>query len=98
MSDRPIHCRDCGNEIIFIRLKNGKFMPCDARAVYYRAGGKTTLYRGNGTEILGCEIYAGASKANVFDYSLQSAFIPHWATCKAKGFGKTVGRTKAIRT
>ena len=40
----------------------------------------------------------GRSEANVFDYNLQSAFIPHWATCKAKGFGKTVGRTKAIRT
>ena len=34
--DRMSKCKSCGAEIIWIKTKNGKNMPCDAKPISYR--------------------------------------------------------------
>lgn len=75
MSDGFSSCRKCGKEICFIRTKSGKFMPCEPKAVFYKPGGRTTLYASDGEQINGCELLPSIEGAS------GSAYLPHWGKC-----------------
>lgn len=66
-------CKSCGAEIIWIKTRNGKAMPCDAEPVPYRESfsGGMKLVTKAGDVVPGH--YDGTSK----DF----AFISHFATC-----------------
>lgn len=67
-------CRSCGEEIVWIKMKSGKSMPCNAKAIPYREtfSGGLKLVTEEGNVINGN--YDGTSE----DY----AWISHFATCQ----------------
>lgn len=70
-------CRSCGAEIIWIRTKKGRNMPCDPEPVHYRKQvhgqeGMITLVTPDGDVIVGQKSY---------DDSDQTGYISHFATC-----------------
>lgn len=73
-------CKECGAEIIWIRTRSGKAMPCDAPQVMYRQkkGGRDRIVTPDG-EVLACEITEDAGRATGVGH------IPHWSTCPAAG-------------
>ena len=65
-------CRSCGAEIIWIRTKAGKNMPCDAMPRYFAEadGGSITFVTPDG------EVKHGeCMEPGIMGY------IPHWVTC-----------------
>lgn len=66
-------CRSCGEEIIWIKMKSGKAMPCDVKPIPYRESfsGGMKLVTPAGDVISGN--YDGTSD--------NFAYISHFATC-----------------
>lgn len=75
-------CKSCGAEIIWVKTKSGKSMPCDAQRKYFHENGDLgfhyddkemeTFITEDGETKRGWEDeYAG-------DYA---GYTPHWATC-----------------
>lgn len=73
-------CRSCGAEIIWIKTKAGKNMPCDADQVVYweRKGGSQKIVRPDG-EIVSAELDGIPGLATGIGY------ISHFATCPNAG-------------
>lgn len=71
-------CKDCGAEIIWIKTKAGKNMPCDATPIWYIAdpAGKGRLVTEAG-ETIRCTFAENTETATGWGY------IPHWSTCPA---------------
>lgn len=71
-------CAKCGKQIIWIRTKAGKNMPCDSKFVYYKeqAGGKDRIVLENG------EVVAGVVQ-DCHEYATGHGYISHFATCEA---------------
>ena len=71
-------CKGCGASIVWIATANGKSMPCDATAIYYKmnASGKDKIITPNGVTI-SCDIVTDPNIADGVGY------IPHWGTCPA---------------
>lgn len=69
-------CRSCGAEIIWIKTRAGKAMPCDRERVTYWAkpGGSKTIVTPNG-EAVRCELEGDPQEATGVGY------ISHFATC-----------------
>lgn len=65
-------CRKCGKEILWIRTKSGKWMPCDPDPVRFDAGGPDIFVTKYGETV----------KGTVSDAGLKTGFVPHWATCR----------------
>ena len=66
-------CKSCGAEIVWIKMKSGKAMPCDARSIPYRevfSGGMKLVTEG-GEVVTGC--FDGTSD--------KVAYTSHFATC-----------------
>lgn len=75
-------CRKCGKQILFIRMKSGKMMPCNLQMVNYQKGGKERIVTNNG------EVVAGTITDDPRD-SDGYGYISHFATCEyAKTFRK----------
>ena len=45
MRNRICHCKNCGKEIIWIRMPGGKRIPCDTEMITYKqvSGGKVII-------------------------------------------------------
>ena len=76
-------CRGCGAPIVFVRSAKGKYIPCDAQLVRYRANpdGKDMVVV-DGEGVVRCDLD--------FDgYATGMARISHFATCpQARQFRK----------
>lgn len=71
-------CKNCGAEIVWIKTKAGKAMPCDATPVCYieDAAGKSRVIT-EGGETIRCTLTDSRETAT------GSGYVPHWATCPA---------------
>lgn len=72
-------CRACGAEIIFIKTKAGKQMPCDPVPVPYwpRDGGSGRIVSMDG-RVVSCDLDGPRDKARF-------GRVSHFATCPAAG-------------
>ena len=70
-------CAKCKKQIMWIKMKSGKNMPCDPSFVYYKekAGGKDRIVLPSGIVVTG-EIQDRAEYADGFGY------VSHFATCE----------------
>ena len=75
------HCSGCGVQVIWIKTKAGKNMPCNTTLVDYRAdGGKDKIVLPSGEVVSGTIVSAA-------DHPDGSGYISHFATCSnAKNF------------
>ena len=66
-------CSSCGAEIIWIKTKSGKSMPCDPEERFYeeRIGGHETYVTPDGRTVKGVPCYGGPAYG----------YISHFATC-----------------
>lgn len=74
------NCESCGRPIVYIKTKNGKYMPCDPKPLQYVAredgADRLVITDANGeTQIIRCELTG--NRVGVRTYGL----MPHWATC-----------------
>lgn len=71
-------CKGCGADIIWIKTRAGKAMPCDATPVTYwqNEKGKQTIITPDGAT-LRCDLTGDPKEA------AGSGYVPHWATCPA---------------
>ena len=69
-------CRDCGKEIYWQKLRNGKPMPCDTEIVGVYAGGLKRFVLEDGRIVKGT-----SAKENGHGYLLGFGRIPHFDTC-----------------
>ena len=77
------HCRGCGQEIIWIRMKSGKAMPCDPELMAVYEGGKKTFVSEEG------QILTGTAHKDIGGKLLGHGRVSHFATCpKAGSFRK----------
>lgn len=84
-------CKACGAPILWVRTRAGRSMPCDTRAIPYRAGGELKLVTPAG-DVVSAEAVENPAEADGWGYA------PHWATCQApKTFRKRgSGRRKRV--
>ena len=68
-------CRSCGAEIIWIKMRSGKAMPCDATPVNYTPDpdGELLVVDKNGNTVRGTR---GGD---------ESGYVSHFATCPQAG-------------
>lgn len=64
-------CKACGREIIWIKTKAGKNMPCDPESIRFKQGGKEKFVESSGWIMSG-------ERADNGHYS---GHISHFATC-----------------
>ncbi|GHU59797.1 hypothetical protein AGMMS49975_27790 [Clostridia bacterium] len=79
-------CKNCGNDIIFIRTANGNSMPCDPKPIWViprDEGGKFMAQ--NGKLVTGI-------RAAAQDERVVVGFVPHFGTCPT--INKKSGRKK----
>ena len=71
-------CKSCGKQILWIRTRTGRTMPCDTKPVNYRIkhGGDTKLVTPAG-DVISCEAVKDPAEAQGWGY------VPHWSTCDA---------------
>lgn len=69
---RMIVCRECGEQIFFIRTQSGAKMPVNKDQVGYNLGGKERIVTLNG-EILAVTITDHPESG--------LGYVPHWSTC-----------------
>lgn len=71
-------CKSCGKPIHWIRTRSGRSMPCDAKAVNYKANpkGSTKLVTPAG-DVVSCDPVEDMAEATGWGY------VPHWSTCNA---------------
>lgn len=71
-------CKECGADIVFIKTRGGKFMPCNAKEIHYKAdpSGNKNIITSEG-DIVRC----------TYDTSPETAtgkgYVPHWGSCTA---------------
>lgn len=69
---KMIVCRECGEQIFFIRTQSGAKMPVNKDQVGYNLGGKDRIVTPNG-EIL---------SVTITDHPESGlGYVPHWSTC-----------------
>lgn len=68
-------CKKCGANIIWIKTKKGKSMPCDSVLITYQANkaGKDTIVTPNG-ETIRCRLTFNGEATGM-------GYISHWSTC-----------------
>ena len=71
------NCSKCGKQIMWIKTKAGKNMPCNPSFVYYKEqkGGKDRIVLANG-EVTSGTIVTDPGEAQGFGY------VSHFATCE----------------
>lgn len=69
-------CKSCGEEIVWMKTKNGRDMPCDPNLVpfwaKFKGKGKVVTLEG---DVVSCEF------EGPLDEMTNVGRIPHWATC-----------------
>lgn len=77
-------CKSCGAEIIWIKTRTGKAMPCDARKIYFEPDprGKAAVVTENGQVAKGTLMDEQAAFGFAGDgVRVMSGYISHFATC-----------------
>lgn len=71
-------CSKCGKQIMWVKTKAGKNMPCNPNFVYYKEqkDGKDRIVLDNG------EVVAGMIQSYP-EHASGSGYISHFATCEA---------------
>lgn len=69
-------CKSCGASIIWIGMRSGRSMPCNAEQVTYwkDAKGKDTIITPNGETVR-------ANLSGDLESATGIGYISHWATC-----------------
>lgn len=69
-------CRDCGADIVFVRMTSGKAMPCNSDKVWYRPadGGTQNIIAEAGITTRAELVEPGTPGA-------YQGYVPHWASC-----------------
>lgn len=75
------NCRNCGQLIGFIRTEKGRLMPVDPEIIPYMEGGDQKLINEYG-RVVACHFPESGETAD------GNGYMPHFATCKARGKGK----------
>ena len=76
-----IVCRECGEQIFFIRTQSGAKMPVNKNQVGYNLGGKDRIVTPNG------EIIA----VTITDHPESGVgYVPHWSTCSGANRARKV--------
>ncbi len=70
-------CKYCKSEIIWVKTRKGKAMPCDPQLVPFITGGKGRIVTPNG-KVLACTICETEEEKEKAD---GAGYIPHWSTC-----------------
>lgn len=76
-----IVCRECGEQIFFIRTQSGAKMPVNKNQVGYTLGGKERIVTPNG-EILAVTI--------TDNHESGLGYVPHWSTCNGANRARKV--------
>ena len=73
-------CRSCGAEIVFVRTRNGKSMPCNATPIKFKEDndGKEKFVLGNGDVVIGVRVDDIHEATGI-------GMISHFATCPDAG-------------
>lgn len=82
-------CKACGAPIAWVGTRGGKFMPCDAKVVWFVPSptGSRTFITITGDTVRGEIAAEGQSPVTI-------GRVPHWATCpKAGDFRRKNGGT-----
>ena len=77
-------CKGCGAEILWIRMKSGKNMPCDPALIpfWWAPEGEETFITEEGETVRGTRDGDPEEMTGI-------GYIPHWATCpKRESFRK----------
>jgi len=69
-------CKYCGAEIVWVKMKSGKKMPCDPMISTYTKDpkGKLKIITTTG-EVVSCSPLGDSS------VDKECGYIPHWSTC-----------------
>lgn len=69
-------CRKCNKQIVFVRTRNGKSIPCDPSFTYYKQDpkGKDRIVNTRG-DVIRCTILPDEEGNEGWGYK------PHWGTC-----------------
>lgn len=67
-------CRKCGAEIKFIKTPGGKWLPVDAKPVYYSLIGKKDRVVTDDGRVIACTVVDTVTDC--------MGYVPHWATCE----------------
>lgn len=85
---RMIVCRECGEQIFFIRTQSGAKMPVNKNQVGYTLGGKERIVTPNG-EIL---------SVTITDHPESGlGYVPHWSTCSGANRARKVSRYRSLK-
>lgn len=73
-------CRGCGEQVLWVKMKSGKNMPCNCTIVNYRKdeGGREKIVTQDGNVVSGI---TGVSP----DEADGMGYISHFATCQGAG-------------
>jgi hypothetical protein len=75
-------CKKCGAQIVWVEMKSGKMMPCNAGIKYYKewepAGDMIVTIDGRLMKVHLMDLRDDGTPIGVPD---GTGFIPHWATC-----------------
>lgn len=77
-------CKSCGAEIIWIKMRTGKWMPCDAQRHGMKLGSGGKILITEGGEIITGELCASEEGANASGYESHFASCPNAATHRNK--------------
>ena len=71
-------CKSCGAEIVWVKVKSGKMMPCDAKQVRFIANenGGSIIVASNGAVVKGILL-----SGNVKGVKEEKGYVSHFATC-----------------
>ncbi len=71
-------CRYCGKRILWIKMKSGKYMPCDTKMIGYKVpeegNGEETIVTTEGEVVTADRVYD--------DCADELGYISHFATCQ----------------
>ena len=74
-------CRGCGAEIIWIKLKSGKLIPCNPKPVYIENGSaKEVIITTDGRVSNGRQEYVKSNNPAII-----RGYVSHFATCPMSG-------------
>lgn len=75
-------CKNCGQEIDWVRKEDGRYIPVDPEPVFVVEGeGNERFYDEELGEITGREAAPGEVRTMEEKINTPVGFVPHWRTC-----------------
>ncbi len=79
-------CKNCGQEIAWMRKPDGKYIPVDPEPVFVFEGkGDKRFYDDELGEIIGRQALPEEVWTEEVKMGAVVGFVPHWRTCPCKG-------------